>query len=85
MKSKPKHSKCKKGAAKRANKALLKRCEIKMGGQGLLLLIELKFLIIMASLQNSVISGAQGPWCWWDQNFDKDDQAAKMKEQCFAV
>ena len=34
-----------------------KRCEIEMGGQGLLLLIGLKFLIIMTSLQNIVIVG----------------------------
>ena len=35
----------------RTKKALAcqKRCEIKMGGQGLLLLIELKILIIMTS------------------------------------
>ena len=33
---------------------------MKMGGQGLLLLIGLKLLIIMISLQNIVISGAQG-------------------------
>ena len=31
-----------------------------MGGQGLLLLIGLKLLIIMTSLQNIVFSGAQG-------------------------
>ena len=31
------------------------RCEIKMGGQGLVVLIGLKVLIIMTSLQNSVI------------------------------
>ena len=31
-----------------------------MGGQGLLLLIGLKILIIMTSLQNIVILGAQG-------------------------
>ena len=42
-----------------------------MGGQDLLLLIGLKILIIMISLQNIVISGAQVSW---DQNYD---QAAK--------
>ena len=46
-----------------------------MGGQGLLLLIGLKFLIIMTSLQNIVILGVQGLLKL--KIFDKDDQAAK--------
>ena len=35
-----------------------------MGGQGLLLLIHLKILIIMTSLQNTVTAGAQGLLMW---------------------
>ena len=45
-----------------------------MGGQGLLLLIGLKLLIITTSLQNIVISGADVDGI---KIFDKDDQAAK--------
>ena len=41
----------------RTKRALLKKM---MGGQGLLLLIALKILIIMTSLQNIAISGALG-------------------------
>ena len=44
-----------------------------MGSQGLLLFIGLKVLIIMTSLQNIVILGAQG----LIDGIDKDDQAAK--------
>ena len=35
-------------------------CETKMGGQGLLLLIHLKIMVIITSLQNTVIAGTQG-------------------------
>ena len=51
-----------------------------MGGQGLLLLIGLKLLIIMTSLQNIVILCAQAlrsPDVDGIKIFDKDDQAAK--------
>ena len=41
-----------------------------MGGQGLLLLIGLKILIIMDSLQNIVIFQVlKVSGCWWNQNF----------------
>ena len=56
VKSKPKSLDLK----KQPSTKLLKRCEIKMGGQGLLLLIHLKILVMMTSLQNTVIVGAQG-------------------------
>ena len=48
-----------------------------MGGQSLLLLIGLKILIIMTSLQNIVILGAQGLLIDEIKIFNKDDQAAK--------
>ena len=54
-----KHHRCKKEAAKSYVKALLKRYEFEMGSQGLLLLIGLN-LIIMTSIENIVISAAQG-------------------------
>ena len=44
----------------RTKRPCWKRYEIKMGSQGLLLLIGLKILIIMTSRQNIVILGAQG-------------------------
>ena len=44
----------------RVKRPCWKRYEIKMSSQGVLLLIGLKILIIMTSLQNIVISGAQG-------------------------
>ena len=49
-----------------------------MGGQGLLLLIGLKLLIIMTSLQNIVILCAKrSPDVDGIKIFDQDDQAAK--------
>ena len=47
--------------------------------QGLLVLIGLKVLVMMTSLQNIVISGAEGlpPDVDGIKIFDKDDQAAK--------
>ena len=50
-----------------------------MGGQCLLVLIGLKVLIMMNSVQNIVISGAQGldPDVDRIKIFDKDNQAAK--------
>ena len=57
MKSQPKHTCCKKFAAKNLKKVMLKRCEIKMGGQGLLLLIKLKVLIMMTRPQNITVAG----------------------------
>ena len=59
-----------------------------MGDQGLLLLIGLKILIIMTSLQNIVISGfSRSPDVDGIKIFDKDDQAQniKIKEQCFTA
>ena len=55
-----------------------KRFETEMDGQGLLLLIGLKMLIIMSSLQTLLFQVLKVSWCWWDQNFDKDDQATKQ-------
>ena len=53
MKSIPKHPWCKKSCGQEFKKRpCWKRCEIKMGGQGLLLLMELKVLIMMTRLQN---------------------------------
>ena len=53
MKSQPKHPWCKKSCGQEFKKRpCLKRCEIKMGGQGLLLLMELKVLIMMIRPQN---------------------------------
>ena len=46
----------KKFVAKNLKKAMLKRCDIKMGGQGLLLPTELKFLIIMTRPQNITVA-----------------------------
>ena len=52
-----------------------------MGGQGLLVLIGLKIFVMMTSLQNIVISGAQGLLMLMGSKFlNKDDQAAK---HCF--
>ena len=51
-----------------------------MGGQRLLILIGLNVLVMIYSLQNIVISGAQGlgaPDFDGIKFFDKDDQAAK--------
>ena len=50
-----------------------------MGGQGLLLLIGLKIFIIVTSLQNTVILGAQDLQYDVDgiKIFDKDGQATK--------
>ena len=52
-----------------------------MYGQCFLLLIGLKVLVMMNSLQNIVISGAQGLLMLMGSKyfFDKDDQAAKCK------
>ena len=44
----------------RTKQALLKKMENQMGGQCLLVLIGLKVLVMMKSLQNIAISGAQG-------------------------
>ena len=60
MKSKQKHPRCKKRSGHELKRPCRKRFEIKMGDQGLLLLIGFKILIIMTSLQNIVISGDQG-------------------------
>ena len=46
----------KKVEAKNLKMAMLKRCEIKMGGQGLLLLMEFKFLIMMTRPQNITVA-----------------------------
>ena len=83
--SKLQHSRCKKGVAA-TQKALLKRCKIKMGGQGLMLFTGLKLKVMMTSLHNIVISGAKGYLIDWIKTFDKDDRAAKVKikEKCFA-
>ena len=54
MKSQPNHPWCKIVMAKNLKGPCWKRCEIKMGGQGLLLLIESKFLIMMTRPQNIV-------------------------------
>ena len=43
----------------------------KMGGQGLLLLIGLKVLVMMTSLQNIVISGAQGLLMLMESEYSK--------------
>ena len=59
-----------------------------MGGQGLLLLIGLKILIIMTSPQNIVILGAQGLLMLMGSKFlikMTRPQNIKMKEQCFAA
>ena len=49
-----------------------------MGGQGLLVFIGLKVLVMMTSLQNIVISGAQGLLMLMGSKFfGKDDQAVK--------
>ena len=58
-----------------------------MGGQGLLLLIGLKILIIMTSLQNIVISGAQGLLMMGSKFLIKMIrlQNIKRKEQCLAA
>ena len=59
-----------------------------MGGQCLLVLIGLKVLVMMNSLQNIVILGAQGLLMLMGSKFfDKDDQAAKHddKKQYFAA
>ena len=55
MKSQPKHPWCKKVAAKNLKRPCWKRYEIKMDGQGLLLLMELKFLIMMTRPQNITV------------------------------
>ena len=48
-----------------------------MGGQCLLVLIGLKVLVMMNSLQNIIISGDQGLLMLMGSKFfDKDDQAA---------
>ena len=53
----PKHPWCKKSCGQEFKKRpCLKRCEIKMGGQGLLLLMELKVLIMMTRLQNITVA-----------------------------
>ena len=62
----------------RPKKALLKRSEIELGSQDLLLLIGLKN---MTSLQNIVISGAQGLLMLMGSKFFKDDQAAKHLDE----
>ena len=46
----------KKVVAKNLKKAILKICEIKMGSQDLLLLMELKFLIMMTRPQNITVA-----------------------------
>ena len=62
----------------RTKQALLKKIWNQMGSQCLLVLIGLKVLVMMNSLQNIVISGTQRPT---DVDgikiFDKDDQATK--------
>ena len=54
--SQPKHPWCKKVVAKNLKKAMLKNYEIKMGSQGLLLLMELKFLMMMTRPQNITVA-----------------------------
>ena len=56
---------------------LKKRCEIERVGQDLLVLIGLKVLFMMTSLQHIIILGAHNLLMLMDQTFDKDDQAAK--------
>ena len=46
----------KKVTAKNLKKAMLKRCEIKMGNQGLLLMMELNFLIMMTRALNITVA-----------------------------
>ena len=61
MKSQPKHPWFKKSCGQEFKKRLcLKRCEIKMGSQGLLLLMEFKFLIMMTRPQNITIATLAG-------------------------
>ena len=55
-----------------------------MGGQGLLLLIELKLLIIMTSLQNTVILGVMLMGSKFLIKMTRP-QNIKIKEQCFAA
>ena len=58
-------------------KALFKRCEIKIGSQGLLLLIDLKVLVMMTSLQTFCFDCLRPPDVDGIKHFEKDDQAAK--------
>ena len=55
---------------------LKKRYEIEKVSQDLLVLIGLKVLFMMTSLQH-IILGAHNLLILMDQTFDKDDQAAK--------
>ena len=56
MKSQPKHPWCKKSCSQESKKGHAEKDEIKMGGQGLLLLMELKFLIMMTWPQNITVA-----------------------------
>ena len=55
MKSQPKHLWYKKLVAKNLKKATLKKIQNQNGNQGLLLLMELKFLIMMTRPQNITV------------------------------
>ena len=52
-----------------------------IGSQGLLVLIGLQTLVMMNSLQNIVISGAQDLMMLMNQMFDEDDQATKHEDK----
>ena len=56
MKSQPKHPWCKKSCGQESKKGYAEKCEIKIGGQGLLLLMEFKFLIMMTRPQNITVA-----------------------------
>ena len=66
--SKQKQLRCKKGGQE-LKQALLKKMWNQMGGQCLLVLIGLKVLVMMNSLQNIVISDAQGLLMLMGSNF----------------
>ena len=59
MKPKTKNTKCKKEQLN-TKKNLLKKCEIIMSGQGFLILIGLKALVMKTSLQN-IVNGYSRP------------------------
>ena len=56
---------------------IVKRCEIEMGGQGLLLLIGLKVLIMMILQQKLLFKVLKAFYVDGIIAFDKGDQAAK--------
>ena len=74
FKKQPKDPRHKKGSQE-LKQTLLKKMWNQMGGQGLLTLIALKVLVMITSLQNIVISGAQGLLMLIESKFfDKDDK-----------